>query len=200
MSVNGGGVPQSQVLAKVSGPRSFQGGTPDWGHPSTGILSSQDRIRVPPGQDKTGAPPGQDRTGVPPVKTGLVCPQATTGLEYPRPRQDWGTPSQDRSRAVCLLRLPFIESFAQNQVRARLESTSSNWLNSDFPIHSNSSHLLLILLVLDVPQPSGCKRGNILVWRLWHFKIAKRHVFVFVLNRFFWRGYIHYFTDHNCEV
>ena len=64
------GIPLSQVLSQVCGPRSFlvlaRGGhpSPGWGHPPP----SQDRTDVPP-------PPSQDRTGV-----------------FPQPGQDWHTP------------------------------------------------------------------------------------------------------------
>ena len=67
------GAPQSQVLSKVFGPRSYRGGgtqVPAGGYPSPG----QDRNGVLPIQDRTGVPPSQDRSG--------VLPLARTGLGY----------------------------------------------------------------------------------------------------------------------
>ena len=86
VSVNtGGGVPQSQVLSQVSGPRSFPlGGTPVpgsfpgpfWGgYPSPGRGVPQS---WPGGYLSTGYSPGQDRTGVP-----LSPPPGQVRMGYP---------------------------------------------------------------------------------------------------------------------
>ena len=91
------GVPQSQVLSQVIGPRSFQGGTcprslvpcpfqgypsPGWGYPSTGWGGGVFPLTWMDGTIQ----PGQD-WGIPLTRSGWGTPLA---------RSEWGTPDNSR--------------------------------------------------------------------------------------------------------
>ena len=83
----GGGVPQSQVLSKVTGPRSFAEGTlvPSFfqGHWSQEVVP-QSWLGVP--QYGVSHWPGQDGVTPPPVKSG--CGTSQPGVGYPLPSWD----------------------------------------------------------------------------------------------------------------
>ena len=88
------GVPQSQVLSQVSGPRSFPRGNPSPGWGGTPVLTRGE------GYPRTEYPPGQDRTGVPPSWDSATLP-AGTGYPPPPVPQDR---TAERVIAECLLR------------------------------------------------------------------------------------------------
>ena len=106
----GGGYPQSQVLYKVSGPRSFLGGTQSWlevyPNPGQGIPLSW--LWVPfLGQEYPVLAWGTPGQGYPPTRTGITPPPART--EVP-PSPGLGLtpppPPQVMLRSVCLIRFP----------------------------------------------------------------------------------------------
>ena len=72
LQLGGGGVPQSQVLSQVTGPKSFLGGVPQsW----LGVLQSWRYLSPGQGDTPVMGTPSQDRTGVPlPVRSGWGTP------------------------------------------------------------------------------------------------------------------------------